>query len=150
MIKMNLQFFAKDRILGSSAKIELYTSNSGLMTIEVDSFTASQKHTTKNWHPLGEVGERQQLIYVGWDLDFKTGKIDSQITDFFNAIDQVLLAGQPAPRVRVTETIQHLDGNIETWVFPDAILFGYQGDASNAEDEIKESFKGSCSKRIKG
>lgn len=140
---------AKDRILGSSATIELYTPN-GLLTIEVDSFTANQKHTTKQWHPLGEVAERQQMIYVGWDLDFKTGKIDSQIANFFNYIDQQLLSGQPAPRVRVVQTIKHFDGNNEVWVFPDALVFGYQGDTSNAEDEIKETFKGSCSTRIAG
>jgi hypothetical protein len=140
---------AKDRILGSSAKIELYAST-GVLSIEVDSFQKNQKHEIKTWHPLGEVAERQQLIYKGWDMDFKTGKIDSQIARFFDAIDQELLAGRPAPRVRVTETITQFDGNTEVWIYPDTILYGYGGDASNSEDEIKENFKGACSKRMKG
>jgi hypothetical protein len=140
---------AKDRILGSSAKLELYT-NTGVIAAEVDSFSASQKTDLKTWHPLGEVGERQQLIYKGWDMDFKIGKTDAQIANFFDAIDQALLAGQAAPRVRVTQTIQHFDGSVEVWIFPDSVIYGYKTDASNSEDEIKEDFKGACTKRIKG
>lgn len=140
---------AKDRILGSSAKLELYTTT-GVIAAEVDSFTASQKHEIKTWHPLGEVGERQQLIYKGWDMDFKIGKSDAQIANFFDAIDQALLAGKTAPRVRVTNTIQHFDGTNEVWVYPDSIVYGYKTDASNSEDEIKEDFKGACTKRTKG
>jgi|SRR5579875_638005 len=140
---------AKDRILGSSAKIELYTS-SGVISAEVDSFTATQKHEIKTWHPLGEVGERQQVIYKGWDMDFKMGKTDAQIANFFNAMDQALLAGKTSPRVRVTQTILHFDGTKETWVYPDTVLYNYKSDASNSEDEIKEDFKGACTKRIKG
>jgi hypothetical protein len=140
---------AKDRILGSSAKLELYLPN-GVLVTEVDSFTATQKHEIKTWHPLGEIGERQQVIYKGWDLDFKTGKIDGSISAFFDAIDQALLAGKPAPRVRVTNTITHFDGTVETWIYPDTILYNYAADESNSEDEIKENFKGACTKRIKG
>ncbi|NRD80284.1 hypothetical protein HPT25_23460 [Bacillus sp. BRMEA1] len=140
---------AKDRILGSSAKLELYT-DTGVIATEVDSCTATQKHEIKTWHPLGEIGERQQVIYKGWDLDFKTGKIDDQIANFFDTIDQALLAGKPAPRVRVTETITHFDGSIETWIYPDTVLYNYAQDLSNSEDEIKENFKGACSKRIRG
>lgn len=140
---------AKDRILGSSAKVELYTAT-GVLAIEIDSFSATAKHDMKMWHPLGEIGERQQLIYKGWELDFKTGKIDAQIANFFYAIDQALLAGQSAPRVRVTETIKNFDGNNEIWIYPDVVLSGYKGDASNSEDEIKEEFKGQCTLRIKG
>lgn len=141
---------AKDRILGSSAKIELYRSDGTLMTIEVDSFTATQKHELKQWHPLGEVGERSQVIYKGWEMDFKTGKIDDQITAFFAYIDSQLLAGKPAPRCRVTQTIEHFDGNFEVFIFPDTALYGYASDNSNAEDEIKENFKGACTVRVKG
>ncbi|GIM47039.1 hypothetical protein DNHGIG_25880 [Collibacillus ludicampi] len=140
---------AKDRILGSSATIELYTPN-GVLSIEVDSFSKNQKHEIKTWHPLGEVGEHHQVIYKGWEMDFKTGKIDDQIANFFDTLDQMLLAGQAAPRVRVVETIKHFDGNNEVWIYPDTVLYGYKGDASNAEDEIKEEFKGACTKRIRG
>lgn len=139
----------KDRILGSSATIELYAPT-GRMVIEVDSFTATQKHEVKSWHPLGNVPQRDQLIYKGWELDFKTGKIDDQVTSFFSMVDQMLLNGQAAPRVRVTETIQHFDGTQEIWIYPDSVLYQYKGDASNAEDEIKEEFKGSCGTRVKG
>lgn len=141
---------AKDRILGSSAVIELYNADGSVLATEVDSFSATQKHELKMWHPLGQIGERQQVIYKGWDMDFKTGKIDGQIANFFNALDQALQAGQASPRVRVTQTIKHFDGSIETWIFPDAVLYNYQQDASNSEDEIKENFKGACSTRIKG
>jgi hypothetical protein len=141
---------AKDRILGSSAKIEIYRNDGNLMTIEVDSITSNQKHDQKTWHPLGEIGERQQTIYKGWELDFKTGKIDDQISSFFGYIDDQLLAGKPSPRVRVTETIEHFDGTNEIWIYPDVVLSGYSSDKADSEDEIKENFKGSCTKRVKG
>jgi hypothetical protein len=141
---------AKDRILGSSALIELYNADGTVLTTEVDSFSATQKHTLKQWHPLGEIGEREQVIYKGWEMDFKTGKIDAQIANFFNALDQALQAGQASPRVRVTQTIKHFDGSVETWIFPDAVIYGYKQDAANSEDEIKEEFKGSCTNRVQG
>lgn len=141
---------AKDRILGSSALIELYNPDGSVVSTEVDSFTANQKHEIKVWHPLGQVGERQQVIYKGWDMDFKTGKIDAQIANFFYALDQALLAGQTSPRVRVTETIKHFDGSVEIWIYPDSVLYNYAKDSSNAEDEIKENFKGACTTRVKG
>lgn len=141
---------SKDRVLGSSAVIELYQSNGQVISTEVDSCTANQKHELKQWHPLGQVGERSQVIYKGWSLDFKTGKIDAQIANFFNALDQALLAGQTSPRVRVTQTITHFDGSKEIWIYQDAVLYGYSSAADNAEDEIKENFKGECTTRIAG
>jgi hypothetical protein len=141
---------AKDRILGSSTTLEIYTNVGGMLQIEVDSFTARPTHTNKQWHPLGEVGQRTQTVYVGYEMDFKTGKIDSQVRDFFNYIDGELLAGRPAPRVRVVETIKHFDGNNEVWIYPDAVLSDFSGDTSSADDEIKESFKGYCTTRVKG
>jgi hypothetical protein len=140
---------SKDRILGSSAKIELFTAN-GVMAIEVDAFTKTQKHEIKARQPLGYVGEHHQVVYKGWDLDFKLGKVDSQVAEFFDAIDQSLLNGQSTPRVRVVETVKHFDGVDEVWVYPDTVLYGYKSDTANAADEIKEEFKGACNRRIKG
>lgn len=140
---------SKDRVLGSSAIIDVFLAT-GPMSIEVDNFSATQKHELKQWHPLGQIGERSQLIYKGWDMDIKAGKIDNQIAAFFDSIDQELLAGRPAPRVSVTQTIKHFDGSVEIWKYPDTILYGYKNDASNAEDEIKEDFKGVSRIRVKG
>lgn len=140
---------SKDRILGSSARIELI-DNGVVMSIELDSFSKSQKHEIKTRHPLGSIGEHHQVIYKGWEMDFKLGKVDSQVADFFNKIDEALLAGKTAPRVTVIETVKHFDGQDEVWKYPDTVLHGYKGDASNAQDEIKEEFKGACNKRIKG
>jgi hypothetical protein len=141
---------AKDRILGSATTLEIYTNVGGMLTIEVDSFSARSVHSQKQWHPLGEIGQRTQTVYVGYELDFKTGKIDSQVRDFFNYIDSELLAGRPAPRVRVVETIKHFDGNNEVNVYPDTVLADYQGDTSSADDEIKETFKGYCTTKVTG
>lgn len=141
---------AKDRILGSSAKIELYQASGAVISAEVDSFTATPQHDKKKFHPLGEIGERTQLVYKGYEMDFKIGKTDDQIAVLFYAIDQALLAGQPAPRVQVTQTIKHFDGNVEIWKYPDTVLADYKSDASNSEDEIKEDFKGYCTTRVKG
>lgn len=121
-----------------------------MISAEVDSFTATPQHDKKKFHPLGEIGERTQLVYKGYDLDFKVGKIDDQIALLFYNIDIALLSGLPAPRVRVTQTIKHFDGSNEIWFYPDVVLADYKSDASNAEDEIKEDFKGYCTTKVKG
>lgn len=141
---------SQDRILGSSARIEMYQSNGQMMVVEVDSFTATQNHTTKQRQPLGQVGKTTQVIYADYSLDFSTGKVDSTVVNFFNALDTALLAGQAAPKIRVVETIQHFDGNDEVWIYPDAVLYGYKDDASTSDDEIKETWKGNCRTRIPG
>lgn len=140
---------SKDRILGSSAKIELY-NNGKVMSIEVDGFTKNQKHEVKARNPLGNIGEHHQVVYKGWELDFKLGKVDGQVAEFFQSIDDALLAGKATPRVRVVETVKHFDGQDEVWIYPETVLYSYKSDAANAADEIKEEFKGACNKRLRG
>ena len=141
---------SKDRILGSSVKLQLTKNDGSQLEIEVDSFSKSQKHEIKARQPLGQVGEHHQVIYKGWEMEFKLGKVDAGVAGFFAEIDTDLLAGRVAPRVKVVETIQHYDGSSEVWIYPDTVLYGYKGDAGNASDEIKEEFKGACNKRERG
>ncbi|MBL0386227.1 hypothetical protein JJB07_06120 [Tumebacillus sp. ITR2] len=142
---------SKDRILGSAARIELIPGNGkAVMTIEVDGFTKTQKHEIKSRNPLGYVGEHHQVVYKGWELDFKLGKVDTQVSEFFKTLDDALLSGTSVPRVTVIETIKHFDGSNEVWVYPETVLHSYKSDAANAADEIKEEFKGACNRRVRG
>ncbi|EPZ47633.1 hypothetical protein [Alicyclobacillus acidoterrestris] len=152
MVKLNLQRFAKDRVLGSSATIALYnTSTGGYVTFaECDSFTATRKSSQKQYQPLGQVGQRTQDIYEGWTLSFGGAIVDHSYDDIVYQIDQSALSGAANMRFRVTETIEYYDGSIETWVYPDTVLYGFEKDISAANSEITWKFTGDAQTRVQG
>jgi hypothetical protein len=141
---------AQDRVLGSSATIAFYGPNGPVVFAEVDGFKATRKSTQKQFQPLGQVGERTQDIYQGWTFDCHGAVIDPSYDDIVDQIDQAALNGQKNMRFRVTETIQYYDGTTRTWVYPDAVLFGFDKDISAANSEIKWTFKGEAQTRIPG
>lgn len=140
---------AKDRILGSNYALTLYDPIAGVLTVDLDSVSATSNHKEKQNQPLGSVPQRTQLIFQNYSLDISAGKTDDTLALMFDRIDTALLAGQPSPRFVITETIKHFDGTNEVWAYQDVVLSGYKSDASNAADEIKETFKGTASKKVK-
>lgn len=149
-IKMNLQKFGKDRVLGSQATVAFYGPSGPVNFAETDSFKPTRKSSQKQFQPLGQVGKRTQDIFEGWEFDVAGAIVDPSYDDIVNQMDQTALAGQSNMRFRVTETTQYYDGSTRTWVYPDAVLYGFSKDASNAADEIKWSFKGDAQIRIPG
>lgn len=150
MLKMDLQQFAQDRILGSQVTIAFYGSAGPVNFMEVDKFTPNRKSSQKQWQPLGQVGQRTQDIYEDWELDFEGGIVDPTYDDIVDQIDQAAQNGQKNVRYRVTETTIYYDGSSKTWVYPDAVLYDFKKDIASAKDEIKWSFKGSAQTRTAG
>ncbi len=138
---------SQDRILGSSCTIDIYGQSGPVPFGEVDSFTAEPEHELKKFHPVGQIPEHGQLIYKGYKLSFKGGKINGDLEAIQTAIDAALLAGQKAPRYRVTQTTILYDGAVEKWVYDNALLYNLKIDVSNAADEIKQDFSGWAPKR---
>lgn len=150
MIKLILQRFAQDRVVGSSAKIALYGPNGPVPFAEVDSCKETRKSSQKAFQPLGEVGERTQDIYEGYELDFSGAVIDPSYDDIIDQIDQAAQNGKPNVRFRVTQSITYYDGSVKTYVYPDTVLYGFDKDIASAKDEIKWTCKGSAQKRQAG
>jgi hypothetical protein len=151
VLKLNIQRFAKDRVLGSSATVGFYRTDGTVVNFaECDSFKATRKSTQKQYQPLGQVGERTQDIYQGWTLNFTGAIVDPTYDDILEQIDQAALNGQPNMRFRVTETITYYDGTVRTWVYPDVVLYGFDKDISAANSEIKWTFNGEAQTRVAG
>lgn len=141
---------SQDRILGSSASIDIYGPDGPVPFGEVDSFSAEPEHEVKNFHPLGQIEEHKQMIYKGYKLSFKGGKINGDWDKIQEIQDAALLAGQQVPRYRVTETTILTDGTVEKWVYDNTLIYGLKIDKSNAEDEIKQDLSGFAPKRVRG
>jgi hypothetical protein len=141
---------SQDRILGSSATIEIYSSSGPISFGEIDSFNAEPEHELKKFHPLGQVEEHGQVIYKGWKLSFKGGMINGDLDKIQEAIDTALLSGQSAPRYRITETIIMFNGVVNTWVYDNALIYNLKNDVSNSADEIKQDLSGWAPKRVRG
>lgn len=140
----------KDRVLGSSATIALYGPNGPVSIAECDSFKATRKSSQKQFQPLGQVGERTQDVYGGYDLDIGGAVVDPSYDYILDEIDSAALAGQANIRFRVTETVQYYDGSTKTYVYPDTVLYSPDKDIASAKDEIKWTFKGSAQTRVAG
>ncbi|MHB1651669.1 MAG: hypothetical protein ACYCVD_04220 [Desulfitobacteriaceae bacterium] len=141
---------AQDRILGSSASIDVYGPNGPVPYGELDSFDANPEHELKKFHPLGQKEEHGQMIYKGYTLSFKGAKVNGDWDKIQAALDSALLAGQPAPLYRITEITILNDGTVEIWIYDNAILYGLKTNKDNAEDEIKQEMSGWAPKRVKG
>jgi hypothetical protein len=133
---------SQDRILGSAVTLQIYTSAGVVDFAELDGFTATDKSEKKEFRPLGQVAPHGQIIYGGYDLDFKGAKINADWDTVQADNDTALLAGESAPRYRVLQKTVWLDGTIEAWVYNDVILYNFKQDAAAANDEIKGNFTG--------
>lgn len=150
MKQLNLQFFAQDRVLGSSVKIAFYGPSGPVNFMESDSFKPDRQSSQKKYQPLGQVGQRTQDIFEGWEFEVSGAVVDPSYDDIIDQIDQAALNGNKNMRFRVTETTHYYDGTSKTWVYPDSVLYGFGKDAKSAADEVTWSFKGSSQTRIKG
>lgn len=141
---------SQDRILGSSASIEIYGPNGPIPFGEIDEFSSEPDHELKNFHPLGQVEQHSQIIYKGYKLTFKGGKVNGDWDSIQEAIDTALLNGQPAPRYRVTQTTIWFNGNVDTWVYDNALIYNLKIDDKNSEDQIDQDFSGWAPRRVRG
>lgn len=141
---------SKDRVLGSSCSIDVYGTSGPVPFGEMDSFNAEPEHELKKFHPIGQVEEHNQLIYKGYKLSFKGGKINGDLDKIQEAIDSALLAGQSTPRYRITQTTILTDGTVEKWIYDNALIYNLKTDVSNAEDEIKQDLSGWAPRRVRG
>ena len=132
----------KDRILGQQIKIKIHTTNGPVPWAACDSFDAQSQTKSTNFQPLGNVAPRPQLIYGGYKLTFKGGQIDETVDQMFLNVDQNLLQGKSAPRYTVDETINLFDGTVQTWVYPDAVLFAFKRAEDKADGAITYDFEG--------
>ena len=133
---------SQDRILGSAVVIQLYGKNGPVTFAELDSFSADDQSELKKHRPLGQVPPHGQTVYGGYNISFKGAKIDDSWDQIQKANDDALLAGGQAPRYRIVDSTNWLNGNTETWVYDNVLLHGFKFDKANAGEEIKQDFTG--------
>lgn len=150
LLKMNLQKFAQDRILGSSVIVDFYLPTGVLTINELDSFTPERKSTQKKFQPLGQVGQRTQDIPGDWELTFQGAVTDTSFDAIVAQIESAGMLGQNNIRVVVKETTTYYSGLVQTWVWNDTVLYGFKKDATSAADEIKWNFSGAARTRVPG
>jgi len=141
---------SKDRVLGSSATIQVYGTSGPVPYGELDGFDAEPEHELKKFHPLGQKEEHAQMIYKGWKLSFKGAKVNGDWDAIQAAQDAALLAGKVAPKYRIVDTVIYDNGNVETWVYDNAILYGLKTNKDNAEEDVKQEMSGFAPKRTRG
>lgn len=141
---------SKDRILGSSTVLQIYGPSGPVPFLEIDSFTAKNAETMEKRRPLGQVPPHPQVIYGGWELTLKGGKVDESWDQASASNDEALLAGQSAPRYRIVDTTIHMDGHAEVWNYEDVVLHGFNRDAVKSDDEIKVDCSGFSPRRTAG
>jgi hypothetical protein len=138
----------KSRVLSSSAVIEVAdrSSTMSLMVGEIDSFTAKSNTAMAKSRPIGASMESAYLKYGGYDLSFKGGKVDWNLANKIHAQDVLLRTLGLCPLFTVKQEIKYYNGEIETYVYNDVVLFGYSLDAKSG-DEIGEEFSGYAPQR---
>jgi hypothetical protein len=141
---------SQDRILGSAAQIQIYGQNGPAPFGELDSFSDEPTTAEKNWHPLGQVPDHQQLVYKGYKLTMKLGKINDDIENIQQSLDAALLAGRPAPLYRIVTQTTWYSGNVETWIYNNAQIYGLKDGFANAEDAIGQDLTGWAPKKERG
>jgi hypothetical protein len=141
---------SQDRILGSATTVSVYGPNGPTPFGELDAFNDEPGTTEKNWHPLGQVEDHQQLVYKGYKLTFKLGKIDDSIENIQQSLDAALVAGQSAPRYRIVNQTTWYSGNVETWIYDNALIYGLKDGFANAEDAIGQDLTGWSARKDRG
>ena len=133
---------SQDRILGSMAMVQVYGPN-GLQPFgELDSFDDEPQHELKNFKPLGQVEEHGQLVYKSYKLTFKFGKINGDMEQIQQLIDAALLAGQASPRFRIVTTTTWFSGNVETWIYDNALIYNLKDSFSDSGDAVGQDMNG--------
>jgi hypothetical protein len=141
---------SQDRILGSSALLQIYGSSGPVSFAELDSFTAKDQTELKKFRPLGQVQPHGQLVFGGYELSFKGAKVDDAWDQIQQANDLNLLNGKAAPRYRIVETTTWFSGNVETWTYDHVLIYGLNVDKASAGEEIKQDFSGFAPTRTSG
>lgn len=143
---------AKARVLGNQAVIQITQPNGSVISVgEVDKFSAKSLSDVMKSHPLGDGEITSQIVFKGWDLEFEGGLVDFQLIEDILQLQDVQTANKGrSPYVTVVQTITYFDGTTAQYKYNNVTLSEYSLDASSAEEQVKQSFKGFCgSKREK-
>lgn len=139
----------QDRILGEAVLLETYTS-SGLANVgEADSVEETHQTEQKMTRPLAQRYDHTQVIHKGWELAVKGGKIDESVATLAQNLQDALIAGQNAPRYRVTRTIEHYDGTQTQYIYDNAVFYNFKENAAKSDEEIQWDFTAFAGKRQK-
>jgi hypothetical protein len=133
----------KARVLSSSAVITVKDPfyQTEIQIGEVDKFSAKSTSSTIKSRPIGTAIENVQYKYGGYELSFNGGKIDWNLANMFHAQDLLARTAGDSPRFNIQQTIRYADGTVETYIYINAIIHGYEIDIDSGS-EVTEAFSG--------
>jgi hypothetical protein len=133
----------KARILASNATVKVKDPFTGfnIKIGEVDKFGVKANTELIKSRSIGNGLETTQLKYSGYDLTFSGGKVDWELARLMHSQDHLLNTTGLNPYFSVENTITYYDGTVETYVFNNVLIFGYDMNIES-ENEITESFSG--------
>jgi hypothetical protein len=130
----------QDRILGESNVLEMYGTN-GLVNVgEIDSAEETHQTEQKTTRPLGQRFDHTQVIHKGWELAIKGGKVDESVATIDQNLQDALLAGQAAPRYRLTRTVFHYDGTQTQYIYDNGVCYSFKESAQKSDDAVSWDF----------
>lgn len=127
--------------------LEVYTSTGLVQIGEADSVDETHQTEQKLTRPLGQRWDHTQVIHKGWELAVKGGKIDESVSTLAQNLQDALIAGQNAPRYRVTRTIEHYDQTKVQYIYDNAVFYGFKENAQKSDEEVSWDFTAFAGKR---
>lgn len=159
--------YGQKRILSDRVRIFVKSEGKHVKVGEFDSFSVTDKEAVRIFKPVGSTREISLITPGGHDLAFSGGKVDwtlarlmhrqelmtnaHKIEDViaapivgYNIFDLTYIekAVNIAPKFEVEHTITHYNGNIESFIYEDTMLFGYSIEQSADLGVVTESVKG--------
>jgi hypothetical protein len=160
------------RILSDRTTISVKSNGKVIRIGDLDNFTVSSRDSIRVFRPVGETREYAQYESRGYDISFSGGKVDWQLARLLHKQEFLFnnrKAGQQDipielfletnnlkdmrfinPVFEIEHTVNHYNGNIESWVYEEVTLYGYSLTVDGDLEQLKESAKGFSPTRSRG
>jgi hypothetical protein len=141
----------KPKILGRQVDLLIISEKEQLPIPlgSIDEFSATSTTEYIKTRPVGYIIEHSTLRYGGYELSLKLSKRDSMLERWFFLTEVGLIKKTQPPRFKIIETLRHIDGLYESWVYHDVTLFGVDVNFSG-EGEYEQSVKGFANRKERG
>lgn len=162
--------YGQKRLLSDRTRIFVKSEGKIVRVGEFDTFSVTHRDSVRTFKPVGETREIAILQEAGYDLSFSGGKVDWNLARLLHKQELFYNTRKPgegkgiastfgdfsvlpqndihykvshvAPKFEVEHTIFHYNGSIETYIYEDVTLYGYQIDVNGDLEQIRESVKG--------
>ena len=130
------------RVLGRDTTLKVTAGGQSVSVGEIDKFNAKKVDELKKSQPLGAKLPTGNVVHAGWELSIDGGKINWALAQMVHAQDAQITLGGRSPLFEIEQRIEYYDGSVETFVYTEVSLYGYEIDMGSAMDEMTEKISG--------